>query len=179
MSHRAVAVNAGGRMGGNTERVLQAVVAGMRAAGADAQLTTALAIGQHDGADAAGTGLREALHGSDVWVLGAPVELDAPSEHLRMLTKSLWHWFGENGALSDDRAAAVVLTCAAENTERYEELAREAARHLRMIGGFPLLETLVAGGLRSTGDSDGRPDVLARARTLGERLIRSTPVCAD
>jgi multimeric flavodoxin WrbA len=169
------------RRGGNTDVLVDEVLAGAAEAGAltEKVVLSKLNVGPCRACDACGkTGkcvqqddmhaLLEQMEQSQVWVLGTPVYYWGPTAQFKAFVDR-WYGAGEAVAFGDKRAILIV------------PLGSDAAYDARHAVGMiedslawqktELVATIVAPGVMERGVVRGRPDVLAEARRAGRRAV--------
>lgn len=183
---RILAIQGSPRKGGNTQIMLETVLAGARDASAETTLV-ALAdrdIGECTGCSACWQGrpcpldddmnhLYDAIAETDALVLGTPVYWYGPTALLKaFLDRLVYFNCPENRPKIRGKAVAAVIP--------YEETGPEAAEPLvRMFElSFAYLELVPAGmviapGIGSRGAVREHPDILERCRALGRGLAQS------
>ena len=172
------------RRGGNTDILVDEVLAGAAEAGAltEKVVLSKLAIGPCRACDACGkTGkcvqrddlpaLLEQMERSQVWVLGTPVYYWGPSAQFKAFVDR-WYGAGKIVAFENKR---VILTIPLGSGDAYD--ARHAVGMLQDALAWQqseLFATIVATGVLERGIVREHPDVLAAARQAGREAIEKS-----
>jgi len=176
---KILVINGSPRKGGNTEILLDAMIAGAQEAGAtissvqlrdldvspcracDACKRTGKCIQKDDMHD-----LLSKMEGSDVWILGTPVYWWSVTAQLKAFID---RWYGINRDIFKNRRFALVIPLGSSNPK--------TARHV--IGmfedisaylGMKQVGTLLAPGVYERGDVKKRSDLLEEATELGKSI---------
>jgi multimeric flavodoxin WrbA len=183
---RVLAVQGSPRRGGNTHLMLEAVLEGAIAGGAEVALVTLLDfnIGECNGCNTCNDGcdcpqsddmnsLYEAITQCDVLVLGTPVYWYGPTAILKAFVDRLVYFnCDQNRPKIRGKRAAVVIP--------YEETGPEAAEPLLKMFqlSFKYLEldfigNVLAPGVSKKAEVLNHPDILTRCREMGKLLAQS------
>jgi len=167
------------RRGGNSETLLAAAFDGARVdlvrlneltyAGCQA-CDACLAAGrcpQEDGLTPVIGKLRDA----DVWLFSSPVYFDGVSGQLKTFFDRCRCFISDPRKKERQRAAAILLTYEADTIAFYREMARRLAAYFGWFGRFEPVELMVEPRLGPPDAARRRPDLLAAAKALGERLV--------
>jgi hypothetical protein len=116
-----------------------------------------------------------ALTLAPIWIFASPVYFDGVSGPLKCAYDRLY-WFRRQGAeivprLGGRRRAALLLTYEDPENPYYTEMARRLGDYFPGFGEFAPAEVLAFPGLGPPGAAAARPELLARARELGRRLV--------
>ena len=172
------------RRGGNTEILVDEVLAGAAEAGAKTEkvILSKLDIGPCRGCDACGkTGkcvqqddlppLLEQMERSDVWVLGTPVYYWGPTAQFKAFVD---RWYGA-GKIVTFEGKRVILAIPLGSDDAYD--ARHAVGMLTDALAWQkseLLATVLATGVLERGVVREHPDVLAAARRAGREAVEKS-----
>lgn len=124
------------------------------------------------------TPVLERLRAAEGWVLASPIYYDGVTgqmktffDRLRTFTKD-----PETQALEPQlpgkRGAAVIVTYEDDARDDYVHVAQVLANYLAWMGDFGDVAIMAAGNLGPRDAARNRPDLLAKAREVGERLLR-------
>jgi multimeric flavodoxin WrbA len=169
------------RRGGNTDILVDEVLAGAAEAGAltEKVMVSKLDIGPCRACDACGKlgkcvqqddlpALLEQMDQSDVWVLGTPVYYWGPSAQFKAFVD---RWYGA-GKIVTFKGKRVVLTIPLGSSDAYD--ARHTVGMLEDALAWQkseLVATLVAPGVFERGAVREHADVLAQARQAGRNAV--------
>jgi len=184
---KALGISGSPRRGGNSETLLEAALDGTRAAGAETELVRLNELSfvgcqacdacfeagrcpQPDGLAPVLDRLREA----DVWLLASPIYFDSISAQLKLCFDRCRCFIRDPGKAERRRSGALIVTYEASRTAFYEDVARHFVGYFDgWFGTFGCVDVMAEAGLGPAGAAAARPELLARARALGERLVRS------
>jgi multimeric flavodoxin WrbA len=173
------------RRGGNTDILVDEILAGAEEAGAETEkvILSKLNIGPCRACDACAKAgkcvqqddmhaLLEQMERSQVWVFGTPVYYWGPTAQFKAFVD---RWYGA-GKVADFKNKRVILTIPLGSGDAHD------ARHtVGMIEDAlawqksELLATILAPGVMERGAVRNRPKVLAEARRAGRETIETTP----
>jgi multimeric flavodoxin WrbA len=120
------------------------------------------------------TRILEALRTADAWVLGTPVYYAHLSGYLKTAIDRMYSlWTTEGGwqlGLSGTRRGAVVVVQADPEKETPAKVADYVASVIEWHNG-QVVGRIAESSLGAPGDAAARPDLLARAREIGRKLV--------
>jgi multimeric flavodoxin WrbA len=186
---RVMGVAGSARPKGNSTTLMEAVLGGARAAGAEASAVRladlepfrgcrgCLACTRKDACvqrDAV-TPVIEQLTAADVWVLASPIYFDGVSGPMKTFFDRLfwlcWNSGRREPRLTGRRSAAVIVTYEDKPRDDYRREAQKLAYYLAWMGEFGEVEIVSEGRLGPPEAARGRPDLLKKAEELGGRLV--------
>ena len=194
----AIGIAGSPRRGGNSTAFLNAVLEGAEAAGAAAEVIhlNDISLRGCQGCEQCAPGGRctvtdaltpvlSALRLADIWVLASPIYFDGVSGQMKVFFDRLHCFMMEDGEakprLEGKRRAAIVVTSEAKPYDAYQTVVKSLAGYFSWIGDFGEVEIVCEGELGPVGAAAKRPDVVARARALGRKLVEDlrASACVD
>jgi multimeric flavodoxin WrbA len=179
--NRALGIVGSPRRGGNTETLVDAVLAGAAEAGAqtekvildelDVRPCRACNVCQKTGACAQQdgmAGLLERMRCSDVWVLGTPVYWWGPTAQFKAF---LDRWYGAKGTTFRGRRVVLAVPLGGGDPHYARHTVGMLTDVLSYLG-MDLVATVLAPGAQGRGAVQGHADVLARARQAGREAVK-------
>ena len=123
------------------------------------------------------TPVLEDLRCADGWVLACPIYYDGVCGQMKTFFDRCRTFTRDPRSrslkpqLEGARRAAVIVTYEDNPREEYGREARKLVHNLGWMGDFGEVGVLCEGNLGPRGAAAGRPDLLARAEQMGERLF--------
>lgn len=172
-------INGSPRAGGNTEILLDVMLAGAEEAGAtissvklrdldvspcracDACKRTGKCIQKDDMQD-----LQSKMEGSDVWILGTPVYWWGPAAQLKAFID---RWYGLNRDIFKDCRVALVIPLGSSNPSTAQYVLGMFEDIFAYLG-MKQIGTLLASGVYERGEAKKRLDLLEEASRLGKSI---------
>ena len=173
-------INGSPRSKGNTEILLDAVLAGAKEAGAtissvklreldvspcracDACKRTGKCIQKDDMQD-----LLLKMESSDVWIMGTPVYWWGPTAQLKAFID---RWYGINRDFFKDRKAVLVIPLGSSNPRTAQHVLGMFEDIFSYLG-MKQIGTLLAPGVYERGEAKTRLDLLEEATKLGKSIV--------
>lgn len=114
---------------------------------------------------------------ADIWVLAAPIYFDGVSGQMKTFFDRCHHLTSQAGQvrpqLKGPRTAAVIVTYEDKPRQDYLDVANRLAGYLKWMGDFEPVEVLSEGNLGPAEAASKSPELLARARRVGQELVRA------
>lgn len=130
--------------------------------------------GRCEQADEAQEVIKELAEAS-VWVFASPIYFDGVSGQMKMFFDRLYSFANAKKKLPGKHRAALLVTYEAPRNEFYEEVARRMGNYFRWFGDFEMVEVLAVSMAGSSQPVRNRPELLAQAKSLGEKLFSGIP----
>ncbi len=192
---KAIGIAGSPRRSGNSTTLMDAVLAGAAGAGAETEavflndLSFRGCQGCEPCASGAGCILTDELtpvmarvRDADIWVLASPIYYDGVSGQLKLFFDRLRHVTHDGPPLKPQltgkRAAAIVVTYEDKKRDDYRRVADTLGRYLSWMGEFITVEVMDEARLGPSDAVAGRPELVERARRIGEKLydaLRASP----
>jgi multimeric flavodoxin WrbA len=182
------AICASPRGGGNTATLLEALLEGVRQAGAvthrfdPARMKISACDADRSCLESAEAGclldddmqrIYAALRRADGWVFATPVYFWHVTAPMKLVIDRLYAFYTEEGGwrlgLPGKRRGAVIVVQADPDQETPERVADYLATIMRDLN-VEVVGRLAEGGLGDPGDAAKRPDLITQARELGRKL---------
>jgi len=177
---KVIGIVASPRHGGNTDLLIDAVLAGARAAGAasekthlgdvDLQFCLGCERCQTTGTCVIEDGLDQvfgAMASSTAWVLGTPVYVHAPTAQCKAFID---RWYGASSEPFVGKRAGLIIPFADSNAQAGES-SRAFLEGVLRWKRADHISALLAPGVWSPGAVQTREDLLERAREMGQQLV--------
>ena len=173
-------INGSPRSGGNTEILLDAMLAGAQEAGAtvssvklrhldvspccacDACKRTGECIQKDDMQE-----LKSKMEKSEVWILGTPVYWWGPTAQLKAFID---RWYGISQDFFKDRKAVLVIPLGSSNPSTAQHVLGMFEDVFAYLG-MKQIGTLLAPGIYERGEAKKRADLLEEATRLGKSIV--------
>jgi multimeric flavodoxin WrbA len=180
-----VGISGSPRRGGNSETLLEAALEGARDAGAEVQMArlnelsyvgcqacdACIPAGQCPQQDDL-TDVIEKLREADVWLMASPIYFDSVSGQLKACFDRCRCFIRDPAKAERRRAGALIVTYEAGPSDFYADVARHFTGYFDgWFGRFALVEVMSEPRLGPADAASRRPDLLAKAKALGERLV--------
>jgi len=177
---KILGINGSPRSGGNTEILLDAVLAGAEEAGAtissvklgdldvspcracDACKRTGKCIQKDDMQD-----LLPKLESSEVWILGTPVYWWGPTAQLKAFID---RWYGISKDFFRNRKAVLIIPMGSSNPRTAQHVLGMFEDVFAYLG-MKQIGTLLAPGVYERGEAKTQSDLLEEATTLGKSIV--------
>jgi multimeric flavodoxin WrbA len=111
------------------------------------------------------------LRAADIWVLTSPVYFDGVSGQTKLFFDRCRCFAMEAGNLQGKRRGAIILTYEDRPRDDYREIAQRLANYFSWFGDFGTVELFVESRLGPADAVSQRPDLLAKAQSLGRQLV--------
>jgi multimeric flavodoxin WrbA len=111
------------------------------------------------------------LRAADIWVLTSPVYFDGVSGQTKLFFDRCRCFAMEAGNLVGKHRSAIILTYEDRPRDDYREIAQRLANYFSWFGDFGTVELFVESRLGPADAASQRPDLLAKAESLGRQLV--------
>jgi multimeric flavodoxin WrbA len=111
------------------------------------------------------------LREADIWVLASPVYFDGVSGQTKLFFDRCRAFAMKAGNLKGKRRGAIILTYEDRPREDYLGIAQRLANYFPWFGDFGKVEMFVESRLGPADAASQRPDLLEKAKSLGQRLV--------
>jgi len=185
-----IGVAGSARKNGNSATLMRAVLKGAAGAGADTDEVYLNGLGLRgcQGCDTCSptgkcilndelTPVLEELRKADGWVLASPIYYDSVSGQMKTFFDRCRTFTRDpqthelRPQLEGRRTGVVIVSYEDKPREDYHHEAEKLASYLAWMGDFGKVEMICEGNLGPRDAARGRPELLARAEELGERLF--------
>lgn len=176
------------RRGGNTETLLDAVLAGAAANGAETQTIRLTDIGLkgcqacmycrgHEGC-AVKDGMQDvyrAIETADKVVIGSPIYMFQMTAQTKAFMDRLYRYLNNDFTARIRRETALVFAQGGSDLEAFRPYIDSVSGAYSLLG-FPVVATMVGGGTNEAGGIAKDAEAMARARAAGAALSRDQSV---
>jgi multimeric flavodoxin WrbA len=116
-------------------------------------------------------GVYTKLARAKAWVFSAPILFDGVSGQMKLFLDRLYSLINARTKLPGTHRAALILTYEAPRNEFYEQLAQRLGDYFQRLGTFDVVEALPISLGGSSLSIRERPEVMARVKTLAEKIF--------